>query len=447
MAAAVTVTGAVMAVTAGTSNGAYVPPQNPPADLAPSAAFTAACGITVPADGACMDAAVAEIDADRAAEGVGPITLPTGFSALSPAEQLFVITNLERVDRGLPPVAGLAANLDGYAAYGAATDTDPGFPPYTDGGGSLWSGGPNLWRAWQSWMYDDGYSSGGTSNEACTSPSAPLCWGHRDIILGQDPAPTLMGAAVSGAGAYGGSVAALLVGGDTVDAPSFTWGQVTADLPVGLSSTTLQPLASTGQSVTSDVEAWASGEAMDITAEVSGGDGEISVSPSSCALAPGQTCTLAVTFRTTDLSSMNAVLRVTGPNGPQFVALAGHPGYWQAASDGGLFSFGASGFYGSAGALALRRPIVGMAATADGGGYWLVAADGGVFSYGDAHFYGSAGALALRRPIVGMAATPDGGGYWLVAADGGVFTYGDAAFYGSAAAYPLRAPVIALAPS
>ena len=32
----------------------------------------------------------------------------------------------------------------------------------------------------------------------------------------------------------------------------------------------------------------------------------------------------------------------------------------------------------------LNAPIVGMAATADGGGYWMVGSDGGVFSYGDA---------------------------------------------------------------
>jgi hypothetical protein len=31
-----------------------------------------------------------------------------------------------------------------------------------------------------------------------------------------------------------------------------------------------------------------------------------------------------------------------------------------------------------------------MAGTADGNGYWMAAADGGVFSYGDAGFYGSA---------------------------------------------------------
>jgi len=38
------------------------------------------------------------------------------------------------------------------------------------------------------------------------------------------------------------------------------------------------------------------------------------------------------------------------------------------------------------------------------GGYSLVASDGGVFSYGDAGFFGSAGSLHLNQPVVGMAA-------------------------------------------
>ena len=98
-------------------------------------------------------------------------------------------------------------------------------------------------------------------------------------------------------------------------------------------------------------------------------------------------------------------------------------------------AIGDARFFGSAGALHLNAPVVGMAATPDGGGYWLVASDGGVFSYGDARFFGSAGALHLNAPVVGMAATPDGGGYWLVASDGGVFSFGDARFFGSAGAY------------
>ncbi len=121
------------------------------------------------------------------------------------------------------------------------------------------------------------------------------------------------------------------------------------------------------------------------------------------------------------------------------------PGYWLVASDGGVFSFGGSSFFGSTGAIALNRPVVGMAATPDHDGYWLVAADGGIFTFGDAGFYGSTGSLRLNRPIVGMAATPDGRGYWLVAADGGVFAFGDAAFEGSAGAITLNRPVVGMA--
>ncbi len=97
-------------------------------------------------------------------------------------------------------------------------------------------------------------------------------------------------------------------------------------------------------------------------------------------------------------------------------------GYWNVASDGGIFTFGDAQFYGSTGNIALNKPILGMAATPDGRGYWLVASDGGVFCFGDAQFYGSTGNIRLNQPVVGMAATPDGRGYWLVAADGGIFS-------------------------
>jgi hypothetical protein len=146
-------------------------------------------------------------------------------------------------------------------------------------------------------------------------------------------------------------------------------------------------------------------------------------------------------------AGMNGSAQGTRLNGA-VVAMAATPdgrGYWLAGSDGGVFTYGDAAFYGSAGGLALNAPVVGMAPTPDGKGYWLVAADGGVFTYGDARFYGSAADLDLNAPVVGMAATPDGKGYWLVAADGGVFTYGDAAFYGSAGALPLNAPVVGMA--
>ncbi|HUO49910.1 MAG TPA: hypothetical protein VMU09_13855, partial [Acidimicrobiales bacterium] len=122
-------------------------------------------------------------------------------------------------------------------------------------------------------------------------------------------------------------------------------------------------------------------------------------------------------------------------------------GYWMVGSDGGVFSSGDAGFFGSTGSIHLNKPVVGMAATPDGGGYWFVASDGGIFSYGDAQFYGSMGGKPLNKPIVGMAATPDGGGYWLVASDGGIFAYGDAQFYGSTGSIHLNEPVVAMAPT
>ncbi len=144
------------------------------------------------------------------------------------------------------------------------------------------------------------------------------------------------------------------------------------------------------------------------------------------------------------LNGSAAGQRLTKP----IVGMAATPdggGYWLVAADGGIFTFGDAGFYGSTGALDLNKPIVGMAPTPDSGGYWLVAADGGIFTFGDAGFYGSTGALDLNKPIVGMAATPDGGGYWLVAADGGIFTFGDAGFYGSTGALDLNKPIVGMA--
>ena len=119
-------------------------------------------------------------------------------------------------------------------------------------------------------------------------------------------------------------------------------------------------------------------------------------------------------------------------------------GYWLVASDGGIFSFGDAPFLGSTGDILLNAPIVGMQRTRTGQGYWLVASDGGIFSFGDAKFHGSTGAIKLNQPIVGMDRTPTGLGYYLVAADGGIFTYGDATFFGSTGAIKLNQPIVGM---
>ncbi len=132
------------------------------------------------------------------------------------------------------------------------------------------------------------------------------------------------------------------------------------------------------------------------------------------------------------------------PTPPAHVTPTGK-GYWEVASDGGIFAFGTAGFYGSMGGKPLDKPIVGMAAAPTGKGYWEVASDGGIFAFGTAGFYGSMGGTALNKPIVGIAAAPTGKGYWEVASDGGIFAFGTAGFYGSMGGKPLDRPIVGMA--
>ncbi len=128
-------------------------------------------------------------------------------------------------------------------------------------------------------------------------------------------------------------------------------------------------------------------------------------------------------------------------------ASEGVSNYDEVASDGGIFTFGTSGFFGSMGGRQLNEPVVGMATTPSGDGYWEAASDGGIFTFGDAGFFGSMGGHPLNEPVVGMASTPSGDGYREVASDGGIFTFGDAGFFGSMGGHPLDRPVVAIAPT
>ena len=165
---------------------------------------------------------------------------------------------------------------------------------------------------------------------------------------------------------------------------------------------------------------------------------------------------LAYTTATT--SSPNNITTVPGGIAVYNVPPPGS-GYWMVAKDGGVFTEGMAGFYGSMGGKHLNAPVVGMAPTIDQAGYWLVGSDGGVFSFGDANFFGSMGGKHLNAPIVGMARTPfyspspgqmphpGAEGYWLVGSDGGVFSFGDAGFYGSMGGKHLNAPIVGMAPT
>jgi hypothetical protein len=402
--------GAMVALTvlsAGASVGATdgtIPPSNPQANIAPSSPDW-----------------LTSIDSARADEGVGPMQVPeAGVSSLSVPEQVFLLVNRERIDRGLPAIGYMTTQLDDDAAQGAQAGTDPPLPSSVTGGqpvvwaGSIWAGGTeNVFESDYYWMYSDGWGglSSPTSNIACAVLSGPDCWGHRDIILqpltntcGGSPPTLLMGAAFSPSGYSGGSIGAVMAatcGPPPADA-STSWSQLTG--AVIASSTIAMAILPNGQ-------------------------GYWEVSRAGAIAAFGQAV---------DYGSMAG-----HPLSDPIVGMASTPdggGYWLVASDGGIFSFGDASFYGSTGSIRLNKPIVGMASTPSGHGYWLVASDGGIFSYGDARFAGSTGSLRLNQPVVGMALDPATGGYWLVAADGGIFSF-DAPFYGSTGAIRLNQPI------
>jgi hypothetical protein len=175
-------------------------------NVAPNPNFLAACypHNTRPA---CMSQIEQATAAARATEALGPMSLPGNFGSLTPAEQLFVITDIERVDRGLPPFLGLVDALDTDAQNGAQGNADP-VPNVTPAGmhviawGSNWAENGNPMGSNYFWMYDDGPNSG---NIDCTAPGQPGCWGHRVNILSLSDYQALYGGTLlmGAAEAYG----------------------------------------------------------------------------------------------------------------------------------------------------------------------------------------------------------------------------------------------------
>jgi len=195
-----------------------IPPNNPPSNIPPASSNNSACWTTItsppasssnpyfepqPSNPGCISYWEYNIDAARSQEGVGGLEVPTNWASLTAAERVFVLTNLERTSRGIPPYVGLSSTLDQVALTAAQNNTDPelqaSYPGiqvaannsgewqgyYSETG--IWAGGAGTsFSADYAWMYDDGWggSTSNTSNIDCTSATAPGCWGHRDAILG-----------------------------------------------------------------------------------------------------------------------------------------------------------------------------------------------------------------------------------------------------------------------
>lgn len=179
----------------------------------------------------CVESAVTYLNAARANLGQGPYLLPSDFVSLTPAEQAFVLTNLDRTRYGLPPVPGMTAALNRDASAGIPTDGDArasgsSYIAYT----SNWAGGyPNMPLAYEAWMYDDGPGSG---NLDCPRTGASGCWGHRhDVLWSFTGGGALAAGAASGKDSGGiTGYTLLLAEGDRSYRPAYTytWAQAVA---------------------------------------------------------------------------------------------------------------------------------------------------------------------------------------------------------------------------
>ncbi len=169
---------------------------DPKRNLAPSPSYYVACWgqgfVAAQQSPTCRSQTLAAINHAHAVEHVRAVTLPRTYWSLPVWQQVFVITNLERVSRGLAPIQGLTRQLNGWAQAGAAHNTDPYASSWTLSSGagiaewgSNWAADFNSLAADYDWMYNDGWggSRANTGNWACTSATAPGCWGHRENIL------------------------------------------------------------------------------------------------------------------------------------------------------------------------------------------------------------------------------------------------------------------------
>jgi hypothetical protein len=212
------------------------PRRNPHHNLAPKPNYQPVCFARGYRDRECIKEELAAIRHARKHEHVKRprLVLPRNYSHLSIAEQTFVVTNLERVGRGLRPFRGLDPTLSNIARGSAASNTDPMLATATMRRlhiyeyGSIWASDLGPLGADYDWMYNDGYSADGI-NIACPTRGAEGCWGHRENILGTyGHLPTLLAGAGTSTPA-GKSISEVLAGSNG-KAPklTYTWKKALA---------------------------------------------------------------------------------------------------------------------------------------------------------------------------------------------------------------------------
>ena len=202
------------------------PPKNTPLGTLPSSCKTA------PAAKQCIDAGVYYLDKARARVGLPAYKLPADFPSLAPARQMFILTNLDRIAYGLPPIPGLTAKLSHDALVSGVWVADDPHPSNASGLSVWWPGWAgafyNAPMAYEAWVWNDGL---GAQNPRCTSTDHSRCWGHRHSVLWKYGANAAMGAAAGRSSSHHRGYAYLYVGGSASYNPiySYTWKQAVAD--------------------------------------------------------------------------------------------------------------------------------------------------------------------------------------------------------------------------
>ncbi len=497
VAALVTVGGAGLADLAPAAPaGAYVlPPSNPATDV-PEGVTTAECPAPYPDNTpTCLAAVEAEIDTGRVAEGLTtPIEseLPTGFAGMPTAEQVWIVVNLERQDRGLNIFPQTDGTLDGIAASAAAAGQDPTISGgYLNSGfGGIEAGGEyNVLDADFIWMYDDGWggSVSTTPNVGCTSNGAAGCWAHRDNILSDEWVtspnwtPTMGAGASTGCGAgvcYTGLFAESQQG---TESPTYDWfslsfpphPEVTGVSPTGV----VAPGGGTSVTITGCDFTGATAVDFGATAATSF---TVNSATQITATAPpesaGQVNVTVTTPDGTSDTSADDTFTYLAPGAPPTVTSV-TPGYGP-ASGGTQVTIAGSNFVSvsdvrfgtvtvpvsSLDVVSSSRITMAVPAQAPGtvdvivdtasgassvssgstfrltppasaGGYDLVGSDGGVFvlpTDQTSGFFGSLPGLGVTvHNIVGIVPSATYQGYFLVGSDGGVFSFGNTTFEGS----------------
>ena len=172
---------------------------NPNTNIPPNPNFSSVCNGAIDDNSVTCDQTVIKaINNARKSQGIGPLPLPLSvLLGYNSQEQTFVITNLERVARGIPAAVALTSQLDGVAQGGAALRTDPAIPYcnksvttgcFLTGNVPIYgvvtsnqaTGSDNPLGADYYYMYDDG---AGGPNTDCAALGT--CWEHRNNILSQ----------------------------------------------------------------------------------------------------------------------------------------------------------------------------------------------------------------------------------------------------------------------